>query len=148
MKSKLLIVGVSLALVVVGGLSMASATAQPKYFVCKYTGTPGVNETLQTGQNPISVNGNALTPPIVIGGYFNDTHGRSLIVAQDNGQPEPTCATPQNRTPVPCPAGQHKIGTAQNGDDVCEPDVVTPPVTTPVTPPVETPAVVETFQGK
>lgn len=73
-----------------------NAVPAPKYFVCKFTGTPGVSETLQTGQNPISVSGNALPTPIVIGGYFNDQHGRSLVVAEDVGQPEPTCPAPVN----------------------------------------------------
>ena len=75
---------------------MVFATAAPKYFVCKYVGTPGVNEKLQTGQNPISVSANALTPPIVVGGYFNDAQGRSYVVAQDTGQDEPDCPIPVN----------------------------------------------------
>lgn len=77
-------------------LSIANATPSPKYFVCKYVGTPGVDETLQTGNNPISVSGNALTPPIVIGASFNDAQGRSVVVAEDTGQDEPSCAVPEN----------------------------------------------------
>ena len=80
-------------------VSLANAAQQPKYFVCKYVGTPGLNERLQTGNNPISVSGNALTPPIQIGGYFNDAQGRSYVVAEDTGQADPTCPTPQNN---PC----------------------------------------------
>lgn len=91
---------ISLGMLLIGGVTLA--VPSPKYFVCKFVGTPGVNETLQTGQNPISVSGNALTPPIVIGGYFNDAQGRSYVVAEDTGQAEPTCPA-QNPTPPPTP---------------------------------------------
>lgn len=63
-----------------------------KVFVCKYVGKPGVNETLQTGGNPISVSTNAIkTWPVAIGGYFADAQGRSLVIAFDTGQAEPVC---------------------------------------------------------
>ncbi len=88
---------VLVAMVVTVGIAHASQNNAPKkYFVCKYVGTPGLNETLQTGQNPISVSENALTPPIVVGAYFNDQHGRSLVVAEDTGQSDPSCTTPKN----------------------------------------------------
>jgi LPXTG-motif cell wall-anchored protein len=68
----------------------ASATSAEKVFVCKYVGTPGVDETLQTGQNPISVSVNSIgVDPVVIGSYFNDAHGRSYVLAFDTGQDEP-----------------------------------------------------------
>jgi len=42
--------------------SVATATSEVhKVFVCKYVGKPGVDERLQTGNNPISVDSNA--PP-------------------------------------------------------------------------------------
>jgi hypothetical protein len=85
-------------------LSAGSAGADPndnaKYFVCKYVGKPGVDETLQTGQNPISVSGNAIPEtPVVVGSFFADAQGRSLVLVQDTGQdPEPSasdCPAPQ-----------------------------------------------------
>ena len=81
---------------VLAGAAVAMAVPAPKYFVCKYVGTPGVNESLQTGQNPISVSGNALDQPVVIGAYFNDAQGRSYVVAEDEGQPEPSCVPGQS----------------------------------------------------
>jgi hypothetical protein len=64
--------------------------APSKVFVCKYVGTPGVDEVLQTGQNPIDVSVNAIgEDPVVIGSYFNDAHGRSYVLAYDTGQDEP-----------------------------------------------------------
>jgi len=81
-----------------------SSNADPlnnnKYFVCKYVGTPGVNETLQTGQNPIDVSGNAIgETPVVVGSFFNDQQGRSYVLAQDTGQPTP----PASDCPPPTP---------------------------------------------
>jgi hypothetical protein len=61
-----------------------------KFFVCKYTGTPGVDEVLQTGQNPISVSKNAIPQdPVVVGSFFADAQGRSFVLAEDVGQPKP-----------------------------------------------------------
>lgn len=75
-------------------LSAGSAGADPndnkKYFVCKYVGTPGQDEELQTGNNPISVSGNAIpATPVVVGAFFSDQQGRSFVLAEDTGQPEP-----------------------------------------------------------
>lgn len=145
------------------------AAPAPKYFVCKYVGQPGVNETLQTGQNPISVSGNAIAQPVVVGAYFNDAQGRSYVVAEDTGQPEPSCPIPQNPVDV-CPNIEGNQATVPEGkelkDGQCvdketpkEEPPVTPPVVTnppavttpaPATPAVATPAVEEypEVQGK
>lgn len=60
-----------------------------KVFVCKYVGTPGINERLQTGDNPISVSVNAIKDFNGVGSYFNDAQGRSYVLAFDEGQAEP-----------------------------------------------------------
>ena len=70
-----------------------------KVYVCKYVGTPGANERLQTGNNPISVSVNALkgftgTFPWA----FADAQGRSIAIAYDTGQPKPSvsdCPQPE-----------------------------------------------------
>lgn len=111
-------------------VAVAVVVAAPaeKVFVCKYVGTPGVDERLQTGQNPISVSLNAIPDGTGIGDEFADQHGRSLVIAFDTGQElEPECPAPQ--TPP-------------------EEEPETPPVTeapTTPTPVVEMPA---NFQGK
>jgi hypothetical protein len=78
-----------------------------KWFVCKYVGTPGVDEVLQTGQNPISVSENAIPQdPVVPGTFFADEQGRSYVLVEDTGQPEPDpslCPPPQAPTPTPTP---------------------------------------------
>ena len=61
-----------------------------KVFVCKYVGKPGVDERLQTGDNPISVDTNSLRNFVRIGDFFNDAQGRSVAIAFDVGQPEPS----------------------------------------------------------
>ena len=76
-----------------------------KVFVCKYVGTPGVNEALQTGDNPISVSSNA-TGGTAVGSYFSDQQGRSFVLVVDSGQPEPnvnTCPPPQGPTTIAVP---------------------------------------------
>jgi hypothetical protein len=79
--------GLGLASAAVGMVVAAgSATAapqgpDPKVVVCKYVGTPGQGERLQTGQNPIEVSANALKG---FGGtfpfQFADAHGRSIAI--------------------------------------------------------------------
>jgi hypothetical protein len=60
-----------------------------KVFVCKYVGTPGVDEVLQTGDNPISVDIHAVDFP-GIGAFFADGQFRSFVLAFDVGQDEPS----------------------------------------------------------
>lgn len=65
-----------------------------KVFVCKYVGTPGVDERLQTGQNPISVSVNAIQnnqwDGVTVPAWFSDAHDRSYVLAYDEGQEEPS----------------------------------------------------------
>ena len=101
--------GVFAALTVVAALAVVSATSasvdvgnsgssvvvttsgaeKGKVFVCKYVGTPGADERLQTGDNPISVSVNAIPGGASVGAYFADAQGRSYVLAYDVGQPEP-----------------------------------------------------------
>jgi hypothetical protein len=87
-----LVVGVLAAMV--GATISQAASANQKVFVCKYVGTPGVDERLKPGENPISVSSSA-----TVGSVFNDAQGRSFVVALDEGQPPPSCP------PVP-PGGE------------------------------------------
>lgn len=84
-------------------VSTITTTAPPpdKVFVCKYVGTPDVDERLQTGDNPISVSSSS-TGGTAVGSFFADAQGRSFVLAIDNGQPEPPasdCPVPDNPTP-------------------------------------------------
>lgn len=84
-------------------LSIANAAQSPKYFVCKYVGTPGTNERLQTGQNPISVSGNAINPFPGVGKYFADQHGRSFVLSEDTTAPGPAGDPEVSECPAPTP---------------------------------------------
>jgi hypothetical protein len=77
-----------LALVSIGA-KPADADADPKVYVCKYVGTPGVDERLQTGQNPIEVSVNA-TGGTAVGSYFADKQGRSFVLGVVPMVPEPS----------------------------------------------------------
>jgi hypothetical protein len=75
--------------------------APKKVFVCKYVGTPGVDERLQTGNNPISVSVNAIQHNHwdgTVPGWFSDAHDRSFVLAYDTGQPKPDVSS--------CPAAE------------------------------------------
>jgi len=93
----------------------ASADSQGKVFVCKYVGTPFVDERLQTGDNPISVSVNSIPSydkdnpakdeaSELVGDEFTDQQGQSIVLVEDTGQPEPdpsSCPPPRG----PCPNG-------------------------------------------
>ena len=119
-----------------GVVLMTTATtaqaASGKVFVCKYVGTPGDGERLQTGNNPISVSTNALgnapdgssfngTLPF----WFSDAHGRSVAFKYDERQgggqqgepPLSECPTP------PAPPTDKEIDPPgkPGTDDACGP---------------------------
>jgi hypothetical protein len=75
----------------------ASSTERAeKVWVCKYVGTPGVDERLQTGQNPISVSASSLEGNGFAGTFpfeFSDAHGRSVAIGYDTGGAEPSCGS-------------------------------------------------------
>lgn len=142
-------------------ISDVSATPSGKVYVCKYVGTPGVNETLQTGQNPIEVSINALSNGWSVGSYFNDQHGRSYVLATVPQVPAPSIdncpQTSSSPTPTPTPvwtptptpfATYTPIATAtatNNPCNDCNDPTATPVVTaTPTATPTSTPVVTST----
>lgn len=75
-----------------------------KAAVCKYVGKPGVDERLQTGNNPIVVDRKDW---MTIGSYFQDAQGRSYVLSFLNpGDPEPDVSK------CPAPDGAKKDATA------------------------------------
>src|SRR5215213_11815286 len=68
-----------------------AAPASSQVWVCKYVGTPGVDERLQTGNNPIRVSGNAADEDndgqVFVGEQFADAQGRSVIVQIEGEDP-------------------------------------------------------------
>lgn len=96
-----------------------------KVFVCKYVGTPWVNESLKEGKNPISVGvpkGQDRTP----GTYFNDAHGSSYVLAYDTGQETPSideCPAPRVPIEVTPTAPQQQVVCWANNDVITLPEV-------------------------
>ncbi|WP_062388019.1 hypothetical protein [Demequina iriomotensis] len=76
---------VATALMIMGVAPAAQATqggtggdgGTAKVWVCKYSGTPYVDETLKSGKNPIAVSASATT-----GTWFKDRHGQSYVLDQ------------------------------------------------------------------
>lgn len=84
---KLLMAALTVALVIlpVHAAFAGETTDEPhKVYVCKYVGTPGVDETLQTGQNPIEVDTHALKDfpafPATFPVNFNDAQDNSIAI--------------------------------------------------------------------
>ena len=103
---------------IVGMMPQASAASGDpihKSYVCKYVGTPGVDERLQpSDQNPIFVDNSSLTGKdnlTFVGETFSDAQGRSVVIVANTGKldPEPTVANcpatpPTTKTSTTTPA--------------------------------------------
>lgn len=80
--------GIAMILAILFALALAGASTatqgEPhKVVVCKYIGTPGVDERLQTGQNPIVVDEASLEGDGFVGIFpfeFEDKHGKSVAI--------------------------------------------------------------------
>ena len=87
----------------------ASADTIHKSYVCKYVGTPGVDETLQTGQNPIWVDNHSLTGKddsvVQVGDTFSDEQGTSVVVVANTARLDPEPGVDQ----CPAPVGPTKV---------------------------------------
>jgi MYXO-CTERM domain-containing protein len=69
-------------------------TNDHKSYICKYVGQPGVDERLQSGQNPIWVDNHSLLGhdgTTEVGQQFSDAQGRSVVIVANTAKltPEP-----------------------------------------------------------
>ena len=93
------------------------------------SGTPGVDERLQTGKNPIRVSGNSADKDkdgqVFVGDQFADAQGRSVVVQIEGDGPgcrhcSPTDGPPAGPTAKPTEdlrrATAHRIRVARAGD--------------------------------
>lgn len=77
------VLAATFAIVLTGTSGAIAAADQHQVVVCKYVGTPGVNETLQTGQNPIVVDSHSLEGKGFDGTFpfaFSDAQGQSIAI--------------------------------------------------------------------
>jgi hypothetical protein len=108
----------------------APAYAQPvtaglKVWVCKYVGTPGDDERLKEGKNPIEVSANSADKPkngeVVVGDQFADAQGRSVVVQIDGDDPGEEICSPTPPPVVPnggTTPGDGAPDTGGEGSDV------------------------------
>ena len=97
------------------GLVASSSPAQAddakstNVWVCKYVGTPGSDETLKEGKNPILVAGSSADKDkdgqVNVGDQFADAQGRSVIVQIGGEDPGCSETPPPVVTPTPRPTG-------------------------------------------
>jgi hypothetical protein len=111
---RLLSIGATASVVTIGMFALATpayaADANSQVWVCKYVQTPGGDEVLKDGKNPIEVNGHSVDKDkdgqIFVGDQFADAQERSVVV---------------------------QIGGDDPGADICSP--TPPPDVTPTNPP-------------
>jgi hypothetical protein len=121
MRKLLAVVLVLSTVLMVGAVTAGATGGDGKVYVCKYVGTPGVDEVLQTGQNPIEVSVNAIPiDPVVVGSEFADQQGRSVVIGFVPLTPEPTVADCSQTETPPTPTSPPPTPTSP-------PPVVTPP---------------------
>lgn len=81
-----------------------AADANSKVWVCKYVRTPGGDEVLKGGKNPIEVSGHSVDKDkdgqIYVGDQFADAQERSVVVQIEGDDPGPGICSP---TPPPVP---------------------------------------------
>ncbi len=110
-------------IVAVGLVALSSpahaADANSQVWVCKYVGTPGEDEVLKEGKNPIEVNGNSVDKDkdgqVFVGDQFADAQGRSVVVqieGEDPGADSCSPTPPPDISPTPSPTEGTTPGTA------------------------------------
>lgn len=127
------------AAAIVQSQAFASAPAPHKSYVCKYVTKPGTGEVLQTGQNPIWVDNNALLGhdgTTYVGESFSDAQGRSVVIVANTPRltPEPSvseCPTTVPPTPTPSPSSSETTPTPSNPVTTPTPTTTTPSTSVP-----------------
>ena len=101
-----------------------AADADSKVWVCKYVGTPGVDEVLKEGMNPIKVSGHSVDQDkdgtVDVGDQFADAQGRSVVVQIEGKDPGVgICPEPETLPPTTPPKpGDGAPHTGGEGGDV------------------------------
>ena len=130
-------IGAGLALAAGTTSASAAGGVDKKDYVCKYVGTPGVNERLQTGNNPIWV-----ATDFPEGAFFEDHHGRSYVLIADtprlNPEPDPSaCPDPTGGVTDPTEPADPETETTDSTEPA-DPETETTDSTEPADPETET----------
>lgn len=107
-RHRLLTAGAAVTFASVGLAAAATpaqaADANSKVWVCKYVRTPGGDEILKSGKNPIEVSGNSVDKDkdgqVYVGDQFADAQERSVVVQIAGEDPGAGICSP---TPPPVP---------------------------------------------
>jgi hypothetical protein len=100
-----------------------AADANSDVWVCKYVRTPGGDEVLKEGNNPIQVNGNSVDKDkdgqVFVGDQFADAQERSVVVQIEGDDPGAEICSPTpppdsspTASPTARPTGGTTPGTA------------------------------------
>jgi hypothetical protein len=99
-----------------------AADANSKVWVCKYVRTPGGDEVLKSGKNPIEVSGNSVDKDkdgeIFVGDQFADAQGRSIVVQIGGEDPGLDSCSPTPAPTTPPKPGDGAPDTGGEGSDV------------------------------
>ncbi len=95
-----------------------AADANSDVWVCKYVRTPGGDEVLKEGKNPIQVNGNSVDKDkdgqVFVGDQFADAQERSVVVQIEGDDPGAEICSPTpppDSSPTPSPSARPTGGT-------------------------------------
>ena len=99
---RLLSIGAVAAIATVGPVVFSAparaADANSKVWVCKYVRTPGGDEVLKAGKNPIEVSGKSVDKDkdgqVYVGDQFADAQERSVVVQIEGTDPGPGICLP------------------------------------------------------
>ena len=106
---RLLSIGAAATIAAVGTVVLSApaqgADASSQVWVCKYVTTPGGNEILAPGKNPIEVSGHSVDQDkdgqVYVGDEFVDGQERSVVVQIGGEDPGPgACLTTPTETPT------------------------------------------------
>jgi hypothetical protein len=111
--------GLATVVPVVFSAPAQAADANTQVWVCKYVRTPGGDEVLKDGKNPIEVNGKSVDKDkdgqIFVGDQFADAQGRSVVVQIGGEDPGAGSCSPTPPPVVPTdpttPSGPGTPGT-------------------------------------
>jgi hypothetical protein len=125
-KRRLLSISAAATIAAVGLVALSApahaADANSQVWVCKYVRTPGGDEVLKEGQNPIKVSGNSVDKDkdgqVFVGDQFADAQERSVVVQIEGDDPGADICSP---TPPPdggTTPGDGAPDTGGEGSDV------------------------------
>jgi hypothetical protein len=125
-RRRLLSISAAATIAAVGLVTLSApahaADANSRVWVCKYVRTPGGDEVLKSGKNPIEVSGNSVDKPkdgqVFVGDQFADAQERSVVVKIDGENPGDGACSPTPPTDGGTTPGDGAPATGGEGGEV------------------------------